>query len=143
MRVGASPIAGPRPDVEREARCGGDCCRRFTLPWGPGQLRAAFTTWRDSNGRASTWFDPVAGVSVPMIADIGQIAPMLRWLGRSAVGVTGVRGDAVADWYTCSNLTPGGECGIYPDRPRMCRGYPYGRPCIYPGCASEAARCGR
>lgn len=47
--------------------------------------------------------------------------------------------------YTCANLLPSGDCGIYDSRPSMCRRYPYGRGCDVPGCcwspqAQESAR---
>jgi Fe-S-cluster containining protein len=34
--------------------------------------------------------------------------------------------------YTCSAFDPvSGNCMAYEDRPRLCREYPYGRPCEY------------
>lgn len=37
-------------------------------------------------------------------------------------------------FYTCLNLQPGGDCGVYEARPRMCRNFPYGKACPFPDC---------
>lgn len=34
--------------------------------------------------------------------------------------------------YTCRHLQLNGDCGIYEDRPAMCRDYPYGQVCEFP-----------
>lgn len=31
-----------------------------------------------------------------------------------------------------------GNCGVYDDRPPVCRDYPHGRPCTTPGCTRVA-----
>jgi Fe-S-cluster containining protein len=37
-------------------------------------------------------------------------------------------------WYTCRNLQEDGLCAVYETRPAMCREYPYGDQCMFPGC---------
>ena len=44
--------------------------------------------------------------------------------------------------FTCRNLQPNGDCGVYEARPAMCRDFPYDRRCGVPGC-TWASRCGR
>lgn len=36
--------------------------------------------------------------------------------------------------YTCKHHQTNGDCGIYQDRPSMCRNFPYGRPCESASC---------
>ncbi|NUO50701.1 MAG: YkgJ family cysteine cluster protein [Polyangiaceae bacterium] len=51
--------------------------------------------------------------------------------------IVGPQSDAVIIW-TCAHFdVETRNCGIYEKRPRMCREYPYGRPCELPGCTLE------
>ena len=67
------------------------------------------------------------------IPDVHLIAPMLIPLGPI--------GRAKAEWlYTCKHLRKDGDCGIYENRPRMCRDFPGEKPCPFPICASHGPR---
>lgn len=48
--------------------------------------------------------------------------------------------EGVAHYYTCKNLLPNGDCGIYQTRPVLCSAYPYGRTCRYSDCTWDAVR---
>lgn len=79
--------------------------------------------------------------------EIRQIADMVVYLGwlpeqpdLIPVAAIGRGPGKMSNFYTCRNLKPNGDCGIYDTRPRMCRDYPYGSPCRYTDCASTCAR---
>ena len=132
-------------------RCTGHCCQRFYLPYSPWELddiarkvvaRAAFTkAWcetlpaLDLDDR-STWETPLvpipAELTGPNVEDIVQIAGMVEFIAFEDGG----------HWYRCKNLRDDGNCGIYSQRPRMCRDYPYGRACGFVACTWTAARKG-
>ncbi len=41
--------------------------------------------------------------------------------------------------FTCRHLVrDSGDCSVYDTRPRMCRDYPYGGTCQYPGCTLKS-----
>lgn len=61
-----------------------------------------------------------------------KVPEMLELVGRAAKG-----GYA----YRCVHWNPAsGECMDYDNRPGMCRDYPYGRRCMFPGCTDPEAR---
>lgn len=44
-------------------------------------------------------------------------------------------------YYTCRHYNrKTGDCMAYDRRPKMCREYPYGRGCEYPGCTRTCVR---
>lgn len=46
--------------------------------------------------------------------------------------------DSPTTTYSCKNLQPNGDCGIYGQRrPKMCERYPNGRPCEFVDCGSK------
>lgn len=113
-------------------RCTGDCCRRFYLPFGPGELAYAYA---------------LAMGAVPhrlgapgLLEDIETIYPMAEWLGMEKRGTNGEPIPEAVNWYRCRNLQPNGDCGIYEKRPKMCSEYPYGGACRYDGCTWTPAR---
>lgn len=133
-------------------RCTGHCCQRFFLPYSPTELtdiarkvvaREVFTrAWMaalpplDLNDR-STWETPPVPIpdelQGPNIEDIVQIAGMVEFLGMEDGG----------HYYRCTNLREDGNCGVYSQRPRMCRAYPYGKACGFEACTWSAAREGK
>lgn len=126
------------------ARCRGNCCRAFTLPFSPTELQdhAEKQARRDANPGAgyegSKWneIEQVAGMAVYlgrgwMDADSGDFISEFEGLGRG-YNMTGAR-----DVYTCRNLRDNGDCGIYETRPKMCRDYPYEQPCHFSQCAAQ------
>lgn len=124
-------------------RCTGHCCRAFALPYSPDQLRRAREVWEAYLAAdAPEVFDWPSDVAVPEDVDI--IEPMVIHLGEFTRNpLFDGDGDAPvapSHFYTCRNLSESGDCTIYEDRPKMCRGYPYGRECRFPGCTLDA--CG-
>lgn len=91
------------------SRCTGHCCRAFPLPLTPEEIA-----------------DPE---HMARFIDGPQIAAMVRYIGPAPPGSTGGHHS-----YSCTSLTDSGDCGIYEDRPVMCRDFPYGRTCTVDGC---------
>jgi len=109
------------------SRCTGHCCRNIVLPISPGEIAMSAAAVRDG---AEFQGDS----DVTLYQDVEQIAGMLRFdrvlragdidkqSGKPMRSDHGVGGTV---WvYQCANLTPEGNCGVYEDRPRMCREYP-------------------
>lgn len=127
------------------ARCSGHCCRSFTLPHSPAELREQaelMREWeavRDDEEARSAWQDAHPGAS--LIRDIIQIEGMVVYLGpfyANPVEDQVIEGfDHLLHFYTCRNFD-GANCRIYDSRPEMCRDYPYGRPCTYAACTRKA-----
>lgn len=104
-------------------RCTGDCCRKFSLPFTPKELRDLFT------GRKKHKYN---------IAEMKQIVLMVKFLETSRIHVNGKVVENDIQYYTCRNLNKEtGDCKIYEHRPRMCSSYPYKRKCEYPGCTRK------
>lgn len=106
--------------------CGGHCCRAFFLPFSPEELKE----------------------KQDQLEDGPQIVAMVRHLGQFKTPPINRAHPVEQDhggghWYTCANLTEEGLCGIYEDRPRMCRGYPYGASCNYAKCEAACRAEGR
>ena len=121
-------------------RCSGHCCRAFYLPFSHEELRANWRAWRDGTfARGET---DVFGRGV--LQDIDLIYPMVRPLGHprhspAPLKNTKADGSAPGHYYTCVHLRADGDCGIYADRPAMCRDYPYGIECNYAECTWSTA----
>lgn len=112
-------------------RCTGHCCQTFNLPYSPEHLRA-FRFWSMSGQHRQ-----VAGMAmyVGKASDLARARPS----AHTSAGCLGVGGGE--HYYTCRNYDwESGNCGIYEQRPDMCRDYPYGGRCRYPGCTWTAAR---
>lgn len=100
--------------------CGGRCCQNFVIgshtPERIGELYL--------NAKACE----AAGVSVPSDRDIIFVAEMV------------IRIDEDDEWrarYTCKHFVEAtGLCGVYDQRPKMCREFPYGKVCDY-GCGYQ------
>jgi Fe-S-cluster containining protein len=100
-------------------RCTGHCCKRFTLPYSPEELVA----YKDR------------------LLESDVVVPMVTFLEVSTLHADGIDyPDAPRWWYTCKNLLPDGNCGIYETRPRMCWDYPYESTCQYVDCTWEAGK---
>ncbi len=93
-----------------EKRCSGHCCKDFPLPVSIDDLKDPNRTIEDSE----------------------KIADMLILLRESeyADGRKQYR-------YTCKHLTSGGDCTIHNEKPKMCRDYPYGKPCEHKDCTAD------
>ncbi|MBI3558340.1 MAG: YkgJ family cysteine cluster protein [Deltaproteobacteria bacterium] len=97
-------------------RCVGHCCRRFAIEHSEKDLHEDLARWRQDPGTST-------------IRDVEIIAPMVIPIARSRNGLEYV--------YTCKNLSPGGDCGIYETRPQMCRDFPTEQGCHFRGCKSS------
>jgi Fe-S-cluster containining protein len=73
------------------------------------------------------WREDPAKSQIP---DLHLIAPMVIPLKHVRKG----------SLYTCKHLQKNGDCGIYADRPQMCRDFPGDQPCPFPICASHGKR---
>lgn len=102
-------------EKEVQRKCGGVCCKRFYLPYGP----EVFT---------EDWHRYLRGEPVHY-KDIGTIGPMLKHLETTKDG---------ANYYTCNYIDEvSGLCLIYAHRPHMCWAYPYGGECNYDACSDK------
>lgn len=105
-------------DQEINRKCGGVCCRRFYLPYGPEVFAEEYRKYLKGE---------------PYRFEIGTLGPMLKYLGSTK---NSWGGDS--HYYTCNYLdTVSGLCLIYKHRPHMCWGYPYGGECQYDGCSDK------
>jgi hypothetical protein len=117
--------------VADETRCTGGCCREFYLPATRCELavRALWYLWMG---------DAFTGL------EIARIATMTRIVRMPEVGDLSPGGKPVEvpePIYSCVHFD-GRNCTAYDQRPRMCSGFPYGRPCEYEGCTWETGRLG-
>ena len=95
------------PDqIDVSIACGGLCCRRFFLDLTPDELACPDTMARMADGAY------IADMVIPLETVDDQ------------------------SFYTCRHLREDGLCGSYETRPQMCRAFPYGEPCPFPGCPS-------
>lgn len=100
------------------SRCVGHCCRVFSLPMRPEELRASR--------------DPEATKIAGMVIYLGH------YLSTELPGAPPQNEGVREHFYTCINRnTVTGDCMAYETRPRMCREFPYGSQCPYPDCADD------
>jgi Fe-S-cluster containining protein len=104
------------------------CCHFFNLPFSPEVLWENYQHFvingreeDDANGHAR-------------FIDIERIEEMVRYIGYRAD-----RFGSPGHYYTCKHISPEGVCGIYKDRPDLCRHYPNNGRCEYRLC--ETTRC--
>ena len=98
-------------------RCTGHCCKEFELPLSPTELKDRADKIRDGE----------------------QIRDMVIYVGEKVGSSTKNPESSLRHYYGCKNLQTDGNCGIYSDRPEMCRDYPYGRECGYTECTMQEA----
>jgi Fe-S-cluster containining protein len=153
----ASP---PRKVQARRAksRCTGHCCRSFSIPFSPEALEREYRMTKDDPARGKD-IDTIHG----MVIYLGQFQtnPLLRIKGESwtekalhialkarenertvemssgdrrALAPYSYERDQGQHWYACRHVQLNGDCGIYEDRPRMCRVYPNGSECAFADC---------
>ena len=102
-------------------RCTGHCCRRIFLPF---NTRAEILASGDKDAKQ------ISEMVIPL--EDQYVAPdgMPVFLDKGL-------------FFTCNNLLPNGDCGIYqttPGPPAMCSNYPDGYRCHVPGCQWTEAR---
>lgn len=95
------------------SRCTGHCCRRFPLS-------APFAYIHELAGK-------------PDEHEARQLVDMLIPLGTAPD-----RAGKDREYFTCRHHdVVTGDCGIYADRPRMCRDYPYEHACEQVECTAQ------
>lgn len=133
--------------------CGGACCKRFILPYSPDELKEQYHAWlvgnRDGHGsvvlrKRGELPDRTFGLSrhyvddqVAVDPEIYLLYPMLIYLGYCNFEPKAPRKKTKArsHHYTCKHFDKKTKlCTIYDERPLMCRRFPNGEPCPYPGC---------
>lgn len=130
-------------------RCTGLCCKHFTLPWSPAHLNALVEYelyvrncrtlgapieerfWEGQ--RLSLFFDDIVKIR-DMVIYLGYRTPM----AEVASHLEDVRHES-KHRYTCKNLQPDGNCGIYATRPDMCSSFPSGAGCDWAACEWDDA----
>lgn len=112
-------------------RCTGHCCKRFFLPYSPGELARA----EAARAAGEDFWKTDAGVDLGIPQDISIISGMVLYLEPAeAVSVSGLEPGHPGHHYTCRHLLGSGDCAIYASRPTMCRDYPYGKQCSFSEC---------
>jgi len=116
------------------SRCTGHCCKNFTMPDTPRRYEQDYRTYLNW---AADQTKPE-----PDFKDIHIIGPMLIHLGhgfydkKNSVFVPDK--EQGGHYYTCRHFdVPSGNCLIHDVRPAMCRDFPYGGPCPFPGCTRK------
>ena len=99
--------------------CAGTCCAAFHIRHTPTSLRRAVATGRVVDGQQ------ILDMLIPLTPKEARE----RNVEHGGPG-TGFPWSARGHHFTCRHWDEGtGLCGIYEDRPGMCRDYPYGKPC--------------
>ncbi len=88
-----------------ERRCGGDCCRSFSLSLSPARLSELYSEAKAYDAAGEDYDRELVQIAEMVIALPGESDKTPR--------------------YTCRNLDDAaGLCLIYENRPRMCRDFP-------------------
>lgn len=123
------------------SRCTGHCCKDFTLPISPMELKHEAEKHRRTGRSRWSEIEKVAAMVIFKFQD-WTVSGVHRGL-RKARG-SKRHGDLPQYHYTCKHFdAASGNCGDYENRPAMCRDYPYGRSCAYRGCTMKAKEAPR
>lgn len=123
--------------------CGGKCCERFVIPFSPEDLREMYQGWLVSGTHSSPVMSKRHQDSHSNYRDtrrdpeIYLLYPMLKYLGFKYTEPCNPRKKLKngSHQYTCKHYDKKTKlCTIYEIRPRMCRDYPNGHACLFPGC---------
>lgn len=115
--------------------CSGACCAAFFIRHTITVLRAGVDP---DNGNVLDEAEQIAGMVIPLTPK--QARERLEAVGSA--NAVNVRWADRGHHFTCRHWdASSGRCGIYADRPEMCRGYPYGRGCEH-GCPHAGAPIG-
>lgn len=109
MRLSKAQI-GRLLSVKLGLRCCGDCCRNFPLS-------ASLEDLRESVERDRAGLEPIPGKNYTTDAEI--VLDMVIPLGTKPNS----QGEPTM-YYSCRHLRENGDCGIYLNRPAVCRDYP-------------------
>lgn len=127
-------------------RCTGHCCKNFSLPVSPEELRDKYRQWLGAQGNKpgvismsgalepyGVW-DPDIHIIAPMVVYLGRGAPIPRYINSHEKGSDVHR-------YRCKHWNQKtGDCTIYDIRPQMCRTYPGMAGCNYAACTWKKRR---
>lgn len=128
-------------EIREVTRCTGHCCRSFTLGRSPAELGQMVIRSRRYQAGEGDVEDPGSSPS-----NTNWIATALVYQGEHSKPPSGFNNLTVSPdsdrvpkegdsyWYGCRHLVDG-SCGVYEDRPDVCRDYPYrGCECRNEGC---------
>lgn len=141
--------------MTQKKSCGGDCCKRFVLPYSPKELEEYYRAWVIGGGYKGSHPIPQKRGTTPegdgkfglsrsyyedhiaVDPEIYLLFPMLIYLGYENFEPCRPRKrlDIRMHHYTCKHFDKkAGLCTIYEHRPLMCRRFPNGDACPYPNC---------
>ncbi len=120
-------------------RCAGHCCRDFTLPESPEEMKARKAASLKEHRKWVRRFSSSAERTAENIkwlkSDISIVPEMVIYLGEFNCDVNGNLVREQLHHYTCKNFDEvSGDCKIYEYRPQMCSKFPYGYKCWYKNC---------
>jgi len=124
----------------KKKTCGGACCRRFILVQSPEELKQEYEAWLRNPGVGTLNYPGMDGTNKfqSIHAEIYLIYPMLIYLGYcefEAYNPKKKTPGRFSHHYSCKHHdVKTGLCTIYEHRPYMCRRYPNGDSCPFPGC---------
>jgi Fe-S-cluster containining protein len=127
-----------------EKRCKGQCCRVFTLPLPPEELKERYEHFlnngKDRLHKSDQRSYYQKNEQYTSTEEIYLIYPMVKYLGKFKKTPQGYRTNEYIHHYTCKHLDKKtGNCTIYEIRPKMCRRYPDAGICYYKGCSCDRA----
>ena len=145
------PPPGPPEPKKGPGRCTGHCCRSFCLHSSPAELAGRLT-----DPFASEDDRLIASMVIPLgkfASNPTQLVKGESWaekalhLGlKSDEQIQELRADARhgsylhensgGHYYACRYVLLNGDCGIYENRPEMCRRYPNGHECAFEACTA-------
>ena len=148
-RADPPPPPGPPEPKKGPGRCTGHCCRSFCLRSSPAELAKVLT---NPHAREEDRF--TASMVIPLgrfASNPTQLVKGESWaekalhLGlKSDEQIQELRADtrhgsylrenSGGHYYACRYVLLNGDCGIYENRPEMCRSYPNGHECAFEAC---------
>ena len=121
-----------------EYKCGGHCCRDFTLPLSPMEIEHQRRKFVLGKGHFFTDMDKIAD----MVVYLGEWheTPQNNHRGETKSHRRAAKFRHVHH-YTCKHHNAAtGDCMNYKNRPGMCSEYPYERACGYTKCEAVCSK---
>jgi Fe-S-cluster containining protein len=145
-----------KTDASSKNRCTGQCCKAFSLPYSPEELKQQYEAWKLGSratdglrmrGVASSFdrHDSLSIITGGSDPEIYLIYPMLEYLGQMKENplplINPMPKNLSSDWpgmhmYSCKHFDDEEKvCTIYDNRPSMCRRYGTEKqPCEFKKC---------
>lgn len=118
--------------------CSGHCCRNFTLPFSPAELKASY------RAVAALSQGLKKGPNDRVLKDMEVWWPHLIYKGYHPRDANGDPSKVMQHHYTCALFdTQYGLCKAYEHRPEACRTYPNSVACAHHECTWRPAKEGR